>query len=347
MTVATLEIISPGPLATLQDTGRPGRMKYGVPPGGALDREALEIANALVGNSPEDVGIEITIGGFSARALAPATVAFTGAWAPVDIDGAPVHPWTALHIEPGRTLNMGSAAWGTRIYLAIAGGIDAPSVLGSASTFIRGNMGGLAGDGRPLRSGDTLYARRQSPQAAISPHVHDWAASALMRRTALLAPATQRGAAVPLHVVLGPQHDLFTEEGIATFAGSEYTVTPLADRMGARLDGPVVAHSGKADIVSDGMPAGAVQIPGDGKPIIMLADRQTTGGYAKIACVASCDLDIAGQLRPGTRVRFVPISVEQAHDMLAAKKAAREVHSTCLRMKLEGVEHTVRVVEDK
>ena len=161
-----LEIVSTGPLATVQDLGRPGRMKYGVPPGGALDREALQVANALVGNDLGAPGVEITLGGFSAVALRPVLVVAAGAWAPMDVDGVPAQPYTTVQLEAGQTLNIGHAAWGARVYLAVAGGVAARAVLGSASTFGRGKMGGLDGDGKPLRSGDTITAaggQAQSP----------------------------------------------------------------------------------------------------------------------------------------------------------------------------------------
>lgn len=341
-----LEIISPGPLALVQDLGRPGRMKFGVPPGGALDRESLQLANALVGNAAGAPAIEITLGGFSAMVLAPLTLATAGAWATMDVDGAGVHPYTAFSVAPGQTLTVGPVVWGARIYLAAAGGIDAPLVLGSAATFIRGKMGGLAGDGKPLRAGDVVLV--VAPPSNVAPPnsrpALDWAAAALMRRAAALAGASDTTPAV-LRVVLGPQDDLFAPGGIDTLLSSHYKVTPLTDRMGARLDGPTVAHRTGPDIVSDGMPDGAVQIPGDGKPIIMLADRQTTGGYTKIACVAAVDLDIAGQLRPGDRVRFQAVTVEQAHAALAEAKAARAHRSATLRLGGGGVDRLVRVVE--
>jgi biotin-dependent carboxylase-like uncharacterized protein len=339
-----LEIIATGPLAMVQDLGRPGRMKYGVPPGGALDRESLQLANALVGNAPGQPAIEITLGGFSATALCPLTLATAGAWAPLDVDGAPVEPYMAFSVAPGRTINVAPVSWGARVYLAVAGGIDAPSVLGSAATFARGRMGGLTGDGKPLRVGDVISVGAAATATPNSRPALDWAAAALARRAAALAGAATTAPAT-LRVVLGPQDHLFTSEGVGTFLSSEYEVTPLTDRMGARLDGPVIAHVKGADIVSDGVPDGAVQVPGDGKPIIMLADRQTTGGYTKIACVAAVDLDIAGQLKPGDRVRFEAITVEQARAALAAEQAARTRRSMTLRMSQGGVERLFRVVE--
>lgn len=343
-----LEIVSTGPLATVQDLGRPGRMKYGVPPGGALDREALQVANALVGNDLGAPGVEITLGGFSAVALRPVLVAVAGAWAPMDVDGVPAQPYTTVQLEAGQTLNIGHAAWGARVYLAVAGGVAARAVLGSASTFGRGKMGGLDGDGKPLRSGDTITAaggQAQSPGSMNPSAARDWATAALIRRAAALASAGTAEGAVMLRVVMGPQDHLFTEDGITTFTSSVYVVTPLTDRMGARLAGPTVAHKGGADIVSDGIPAGAIQIPGDGNPIIMLADRQTTGGYTKIACLASADLDIAGQLRPGDHVRFQFVSVEEAHALLEQDRAARTRPSLALSLLGDGLEHVVRVVE--
>ena len=355
-----LEVVNPGPLATLQDPGRPGWMKYGVPPSGALDQEALAVANLLVGNPEGAAGIEITYGSFTARALAPLVAACTGAWAPIQVDGAPISPWTAFSAAPGQVVSIGAPAWGVRAYLALRGGIAAHPVMGSVSTYIRGALGGIDGHGRALRAGD-LIATPDPPapaNTAIAPAAGATAraVAALARRQAAFAsahssePASAPASAsarraIAIRVVMGPQDDHFTHAGRRTFAGEEFTLTNKADRMGLRFEGPAIEHARGADIISDGMPPGAIQVPGDGVPIVMLADRQTTGGYPKIACVARVDLDLLAHLRPGDRVRFVPLSAQDAHEAFRQEYATSRTPGRALRIRIDGVEHVVTLFE--
>jgi antagonist of KipI len=355
-----LEVVNPGPLSMLQDLGRPGWMKYGVPPSGALDQEALTIANLLAGNPEGAAGIEITYGNFTARALAPTVLACAGAWAPVHVDGVSVPPWAAFSASPGQIVSIGAPTWGVRVYLAVRGGIAAPLVMGSASTYIRGALGGIDGQGRALRAGDLIAT--PDPPASVSGatapacSVTARAVAALAKRQAVFeiahSPESARastsasaGCAIAIRVVMGPQDDHFTEAGRQTFAGEEFTLTNKADRMGLRFDGPAIEHVRGADIISDGMPPGAIQVPGDGAPIVMLADRQTTGGYPKIACVARADLDLLAHLRPGDRVRFVPLSAQDAHEALKQEQAASRVPGRALRIAIDGVEHVVALFE--
>jgi biotin-dependent carboxylase-like uncharacterized protein len=360
-----LEVVNPGPLSILQDLGRLGWMKYGVPPSGALDQEALAIANLLAGNPEGATGIEMTYGNFTAQALAPAVLSCTGAWAPVHIDGVPVLPWAAFAVTPGQIVSIGTPAWGVRAYLAVRGGIAAPVVMGSTSTYIRGALGGIDGQGRALRAGDLVAA--SEPPAAVSAvsaatapasDVTARAVAALAKRQAVFATAhssapargsastpSSKGRAIAIRVVMGPQDDHFTDAGRQTFVDQEFTLTNRADRMGLRFDGPAIEHARGADIISDGMPPGAIQVPGDGLPIIMLADRQTTGGYPKIACVARADLDLLAHMRPGDRVRFVPLSAQDAYEALKQEQAASRAPGRALRIKIDGVEHVVALFE--
>ncbi len=346
---AVLEIINPGPLATLQDLGRRGWMKYGVPPSGALDQEALAVANLLVGNTEDAAGVEITYGNLTAQALDPAMLACTGAWAPVFVDGISVLPWTPFNVSVGQTVSIGPPTWGVRVYLAVSGGIVAPKVKGSMSTYIRGALGGIDGQGRALRAGDLiaaddhLSARRAGNSAGSSggrSGAAPRAAAALAKRQAAFARRV-----ITMHVVMGPQDDCFTEEGRRTLVEGEFVLTNKADRMGLRFEGPPIEHSRGADIISDGMPVGAIQVPGDGKPIIMLADRQTTGGYPKIACVARADLDLLAHLRPGDRVRFVPLSAHDAHESLIRQQDASRTGGRALSITIDGVRHVVTLFE--
>ncbi len=357
-----LEVVNPGPLATLQDLGRPGWMKYGVPPSGALDQEGLAVANLLAGNPEGAPGIEITYGNFRARALAPLAAACAGAWAPIQIDGVPVLPWAAFSIAPGQVVSIGAPVWGVRLYLAVGGGIAAQPVMGSVSTYTRGALGGIDGQGRALRAGDIITTPDPpaSPRAPVAPagSVTARAVAALARRQAAFtsahSPASATASAIAsasarhaiaIRVVMGPQDDHFTDAGRRTFAREEFTLTSKADRMGLRFEGPAIEHARGADIISDGMPPGAIQIPGDGVPIIMLADRQTTGGYPKIACVARVDLDLLAHLRPGDRVRFVPLSAQNAHEALKQEQVASGAPGRALRIRIDGIEHVVALFE--
>ena len=364
MMANVLEVTNPGPLATLQDLGRSGWMKYGVPPSGALDQEALAVANLLAGNPEGAPGIEITYGNFTARALAPLVAACAGAWAPIQVDGVPVLPWAAFSMAPGQVVSIGAPAWGVRAYLALRGGIAAHPVMGSVSTYIRGALGGIDGRGRALRAGD-LIATPDPPASAntaVMPAAGAAAraVAALAKRQAAFASAhssaptsapapasasAPAGRAISIRVVMGPQDDHFTDAGRRTFAGEEFTLTNKADRMGLRFEGPSIEHARGADIISDGMPPGAIQVPGDGVPIIMLADRQTTGGYPKIACVARVDLDLLAHLRPGDRIRFVPLSAQDAHEALKQEYAASRTPGRAFRIKIDGVEHVVTLFE--
>lgn len=362
-----LEVISPGPLSTLQDLGRRRRMKYGVPPSGALDQEALAVANLLAGNPEAAVGMEITYGNFVARALAPTVLACAGAWAPISVDTIVVSPWTAFGVIPGQVVTIGAPTWGVRVYLALSGGIAAPLVMDSAAACTRAALGGIDGHGRALRAGDLIAvpdrqgpASAQIPGALTTSAATARAAAALAKRQAAFVRAHSPGAAaapspaaapastgrpVTVRVVMGPQDDHFTDAGRRTLITSEFTLTNRADRMGLRFEGPAIEHSRGADIISDGMPAGAIQVPGDGKPIIMLADRQTTGGYPKIACVARVDLDLLAHLRPGDRVRFAAMTIDEAHESFALERAAWQAGGRAFRILIDGAEHITVVHE--
>jgi len=297
-----LEVIQPGAFTTVQDLGRYGYQKYGVSPSGAMDRFALRVANLLAGNEEGEAAIEATLLGPRLRALAELRVAFTGADLSPAVDGRPVAMWRAVRVARGSVLSFGAPRSGCRAYLAIGGGIDFPVVMGSRSIHVRS---GLGGDGRALAGGDVIKIkdpgdRGEKSEFPVLP--------------AEFIPVYGRQEEV--RVLLGPQADSFTRKGIETFLSSSYEITPQADRMGYRLKGPKVEHRSGADILTDGTPPGSIQVPGDGQPIILLADGQTTGGYAKIAVVASVDLDLLGQARPGDKVRFRRILLPEAHRLI-------------------------------
>jgi antagonist of KipI len=300
-----IEVIEPGALTTVQDLGRHGYQRYGVPVSGAMDSFALQVANLLVGNNENAAGLEATLAGPTLRFLADTVVAITGADLNPTIDGVTVPMWEAMPAGRGSVLSFRGARSGARASVAIAGGIDVPPVLGSRSTFLRSGFGGF--EGRALRPGDRL------PVPARQVRVDG------RRMRPRTIPIYSHGGT--LRVILGPQHDAFSREAIRTFLSSRYEISHQSDRMGYRLEGPRVAQKIGADIISDGTPAGAVQITGDGLPILLLADRGTAGGYTKIATVISADLPRLAQMMPGDRVRFRVVPEAEAHAALREQQA--------------------------
>jgi antagonist of KipI len=297
--VEAFEVIRPGLLTTVQDLGRIGYQKYGVPTSGAMDRTALRAANLLLDNEEGLAGLEATAEGPTLRALLDLVVAMVGADMQPLVDGKPVECGTAISIRSGQILEFQRARRGLRAYLAIAGGIDIPMMLGSRATCLPAAFGGV--QGRALREGDRLSIGPVGRQPL--------ALSGRRLPSGWMEPVREM---LTVRVVLGPQEDQFTSEGIRAFLSGSYRVTPQMDRVGVRLQGPPIAHRSGADIISDSTPLGAVQVPPDGRPMIVLADRQTTGGYAKIAVVVQEDIFRLGQATPGQIVRFRRVSVSEA-----------------------------------
>ena len=298
-----LEVLEGGLLTTVQDEGRHGWRRLGVGSSGALDRPALRAANRVVGNPAGAAGLECTVVGPRLRFLASISFAVTGADLSAvlhrdDLGAWPVPNGTRVLARAGSVLAFGSRRAGCRAYVAFAGGIDVPAVLGSRSTDVAGGFGGL--DGRGLRAGDGLALGRY-PGAA--------------ERGAPPDTATAPGAEATVRVVLGPQDGHFAPAGLQAFLGAEYAVAPESDRVGCRLRGPRIEHRGAVEIITDGMVPGCVQVPPDGQPIVMMAGGPTTGGYPKLATVVSADLPLLAQLLPGEgRVRFRAVSIEEAQE---------------------------------
>lgn len=304
----TIEVIKGGAFSTIQDLGRYGYQRYGVPVSGALDQFALRVGNLLVGNEESDAGLEATFLGPTLRFHFNATIAIAGGDLSPVLDGRPIPRWRSLSIPGGSTLSFTGPRDGIRSYVCVRGGIDVPIVMGSRSTFTRSQFGGF--HGRALAAGNMLpVADRDSD--VVQPVGRSLASHAVPRY----------GHHQTLRVTMGPQDDAFTTEGIGTFLTSTFTVTPTFDRMGYRLEGPVIQHRKSADIVSDGTSRGAVQVPGSGKPIVLLADCGTTGGYTKIATVISTDLPWIAQTQPGDTVEFRAVSLEEAHRALGKQEA--------------------------
>jgi antagonist of KipI len=301
-----IRVLEPGPLTSVQDLGRRGYLRYGIPESGPIDRTAFLLANRLVGNADDRAGLECTLQGPRLEILADGALAATGAEMALSVNDREAPAWRTVRVRAGDIVRLGPARTGVRGYLAFAGGLDLPPVLGSRATYLRGRLGGY--NGRALRAGDEVGLGPASPPR-------------LGRRVKAGAIPRYDGEAT-VRVVLGPQADRFTTEGIATFLAGTYEMLPQSDRMGARLRGPRIAHARGHDIVSDGVPLGGVQVVGDGQPIVLLADRQSTGGYTKIATVCSVDVGRIGQLRPGARLGFREVTVEVAHGLLREARAA-------------------------
>jgi biotin-dependent carboxylase-like uncharacterized protein len=280
-----------------------------------MDTFALQAANHLVGNSPGAAGLEITIAGPTLLAHDDCLIAVGGADLGLRVNGQPIPPWMSAYVRQGWRISFSGRRDGCRAYLAVAGGIDAPLVLGSRSTYLRGSFGGW--EGRALKAGDILLVGADKDRG----HFPARAARELSRDPAQLMHLLPTYSDEPtVAVIPGPQSEAFSAAGVERFFGSQYQIGPSADRMGFRLLGPAVNHRGpdpqaSADIISDGIVLGAIQVPADRQPIVMMADRQTTGGYPKIGVVASADIPVLAQCVPGkSSVRFRECSPEEAQD---------------------------------
>ncbi len=306
MTDDIITMIASGPYTTVQDRGRAGHQAVGVPESGALDQVALRLGNALVGNAPDMAGLEICLGGVKIGFHSPRLVALTGSVAATmvisDQSGGEVTVYAnrSINVQAGQTIHINRLSGTNTVFLAISGGIGTPSLYGSRATSPNAMIGGL--EGRLLKDGDVLplCPDMVRPDAAMG------------SADRMLSDLTIYDAPASIRVVFGPQDDRFTDQAKSVFLSSTYQVSPLLNRMGMRLDGPLLEHCDNADIASDGIVNGSVQVPGDGKPIILLADHQTTGGYTKIATVIQSDLPVLARRKPGDPITFTAISVEEA-----------------------------------
>ncbi|HUI13918.1 MAG TPA: biotin-dependent carboxyltransferase family protein [Xanthobacteraceae bacterium] len=307
----SLRVLSPGLSTTVQDLGRFGFQRLGVSVSGALDPVAFGAANALVGNPRNTGALEAIYTGPSLATEADsARLAFAGADAAIEIlpdaeatSGEMIAPGRSVHLRRGQVVRIGSIKNGATLYVAAEGGFDIAPVLGSVATDSRSNMGGW--HGRPLIEGDILPLRR----AAVSDREE------CQLEGVRLAPPS------PFRAVLGPQSDHFSDAEIERFFAADYVVSAGSNRMGMRLQGPPLRHRRGFNIVSDAIANGAIQVPGSGQPIVLLADHQTTGGYPKIANVISADLPALSRLPIGAKIRFAPVSLEEA------TAARREFHA--------------------
>ncbi len=294
-----LKAIDPGALTTIQDQGRVGYQAYGVPVSGAMDLFAFGVANALVRNERSDAAIEIR-SPVILQSDSSALVAVTGADADVRIKGRSAPQWTGIFLRPGSEIEIVPKSASGWQYLSVHGGIDVPCVLGSRSTYLRGGFGGLLG--RALESGNELPIG--------SPRLSDWSSAAGIGARAHIRRFASRDRVI--RVVLGPHSDRFTQQVIGTLQSQDYRLTASADRMGYRLQGTALMRNRDDELISCGVPFGAIQVPADGQPIVLMADHQTTGGYPIIATVIGADVPILAQSAQGDAIRFRVVEMEEA-----------------------------------
>ena len=309
-----LEILDPGLLTTIQDLGRFGHQKIGVPPAGAMDPFALRVGNALVGNELGAAALEMTVVGATLRFHQACVIAITGADLGPRIDGREIENWRSYLVRPGAILDFAGRRSGARAYLAVSGGIAVQPWLGSRSTYLLAGVGGL--EGRALRKGDRLPVGMTAVSvgsAAGRSFPFEWRPS--------------YGSKPTVRVILGPHLERFTEEAINTLLSSSYEVTPSSNRIAYRLEGPKLTHTRGADLISCGIPLGALQVPANGQPILHMADHPTMGGYTVIAVAIQADIPLLAQCLPGDHIRFRAVGFEEARESL--RRQMESIQAIC------------------
>jgi len=313
-----ITVLNPGLLTTVQDLGRPGFQQYGVVVGGALDAFAARLANLIVGNDDNAAVLEMAQTGPELRFSADTLVAWGGADFDARIGAEPLPPDRAVRVAAGETISFGFARTGLRAWLAVAGGIDVPVVLGSRSTYRRAGLGGH--EGRPLVAGDNLPTFAPSAwakQVRASLHAAQKRSTAWTVRTGAMGKPAASGM---VRAMRGPEWTWFTPEAQKAFFTVDWSATKDADRMGVRLEGPALALVKPREMISSSVNAGVVQVPPAGQPIVLLPSRQSVGGYPRLAAVAAVDLRRFTQLRPGDKLRFEEITLETAHELYLARE---------------------------
>ncbi|KGM45801.1 KipI antagonist [Neobacillus niacini] len=302
MRTPIFKVLKPGLQTTVQDLGRFGFREFGVSISGAMDPFSLQVGNVLVGNDLGEAALEAPLIGPVLMALNDVSIAICGGNLSPQINEQEIPLWKSIVIKKGQILSFGELKEGARTYISIAGGIHVPIVLNSKSTYLTGKFGGF--EGRAIKKGDILYG---NPFTRRNRKLH----------TKLIPKYTNP---LTVRVIVGPHTDKFTSKGIETFLTKEYSVTTQSNRMGYQLTGPQMEHSGAADIISDAIPLGGIQVPASGQPIILMAEHQTTGGYSRIGTVISADIPLLAQAQPGTRIRFKQVSLQTAQNLLIQGK---------------------------
>lgn len=309
----TVDVLKPGMLSTIQDLGRVGYQRAGIIVSGAMDHYALKVANLLVGNKLTEAALEMTLIGPSLRFNHDAIISICGADLNPTIDGQPVPRWRTIGIRKGALLTFQSCKSGCRAYLAIAGGFDIKKVLGSYSTYLLAGIGGISG--RALKANDAIELK--------SPHKIFKQLELNKESAFTLYPWNLTHSVIPkyqspfkIRVLEGAQYDWFTQKSIDFFFNQRYQISPQSDRMGYRLKGPMLSLKENKSMISEAVSFGSVQVPANGQPIILLADRQTIGGYPKIAQVATVDLPLMAQAKSSNYIHFKKVNLQQAQSLL-------------------------------
>lgn len=308
-----------GPLTTLQDTGRYGYQKYGVLVSGAMDLFSLKLGNILVGNKETEGALEMTMSGPFLKLPAGLVFALTGADLGAKLGGVPVPRNRAIYVKEEAALSFGFAAEGARGYLTVAGGFAVPAVMGSKSTYLRAKIGGI--DGAPLKDGTELSTGELSPEQEKLAAVLSKQSGKPFASMGWSVPNEDLFGTEPVRVTAGLQAEWFDRNNLQKFFESPYTITPQSDRMGYRLSGAVLQYRDSSlEMISEPVSFGSIQVPADGNPIILMADRQTTGGYPKIGQVIQADLPRLAQMKPGQVIYFTPVTLTEAEKALAEKE---------------------------
>jgi antagonist of KipI len=328
----SVAVLAPGLFTTVQDLGRPGYQAFGVPVSGAMDPAALRVANLLVGNDEGAAALEITLAGPTLRLQGDCLLALAGAELPASSGGTAIPALRAFRLPAGADLTCGSMPRGCRAYLAFAGGLAVPGVLGSRSTYTRARLGGVSG--RALRAGDVLPTGEAGTLSRrIAATLHRPGAGVQIARVGPVTRATSPGGSPPVvRLIPGAHQPSLAAESLARLWAEPFRVSGRSDRMAYRLEGAGLKLEHPVEVLSEGVAWGTMQLPPDGDPLILMADRQTTGGYPRIAEAAAVDLPLLAQLRPGDLVRFRPCSVAEAQSLLAAAERELRQLASALRI---------------
>lgn len=321
MAKPVIHVLHPGLLTTVQDLGRPGFRRFGVPVSGALDSLSLRIANLLVGNPQDAAGLEITLYGPKLKFLEDSWIAIAGANLSPQLDGQRIDHERPIYVKKGSILSFGKPLSGCRAYLAVEGGIVVPEVLGSRSTYLRGKFGGFAG--RALQQDDVLQVGEPS---------HGANRISSKRKVSFSLRTVPMKHPVVLRIVSGAHTSFFSRESRHDFASGVYQILPQSDRMGYRLSGPTLSLSKPMEMISDAVVPGTIQVPREGQPIVLLSDSQTTGGYPQIAHVITVDLPLLAQCKPGESLCFRWVTLGEAQEFYRQRERELQILEKTLQI---------------
>ncbi len=328
-----LKVTKPGPLTTLQDLGRYGYQKYGVLVSGTMDTFSHRLANILVGNKPTEGALEMTVAGPTLTLPKGLIFALTGADLNAKVLGQPVPRFRPIYVQEECVLTMSFAKEGCRGYMAVAGGFDVKVTMGSKSTYLRAKIGGFKG--RPLAAGDEIPVGNTPDCMKAFKEKYAASRSFPLAHPNWSAPGSFIFENSPIRVTKGLQYDWFSSDSLEKFFGEEYLITMQSDRMGYRLEGPVLTQTEQREMISEAVTFGSIQVPADGNPIALLADRQTAGGYAKIGQIILADLPRMAQKAPGTKLRFVLISNKEAEEIYVQQENYLQQLATTIKQNLQ------------